>query len=299
MAKQLVATTSDDHQGARMEHRKVSVEGDGSRRQSTGHGRCQPQWDGGAGTANVEGNNILGLSFPRTLWRIVEYNAFTSLCSNDDGDTVIIEENLFQREILCRRGEEQTFESKSLKSFIRLLNHHGLNKICPGNSSVCFPGNKIMRKKKMAPTRHSPRIHHEDGSKEAEQKAQETGKNDWGPNATQAFEFSVPQPMGSAREVQCPSAASSSSGEGTSGNVMFVPRATARTDGTGDLSSTPPNEPLQVSVMSLYNICYSTLITGLSVMAPSEDPDQAEEEQEGSSDNKCSVCEQFKDNAGP
>ncbi|ELK37938.1 hypothetical protein MDA_GLEAN10002088 [Myotis davidii] len=151
---------------------------------------------------------------------------------------MIIEENLFQREILCQRGEEQTFESKSLKSFIRLLNHHGLKKIRPGNSSVCSPGNKIMicrncnfqrgkpwleniktqgnqvmhifpatsvtppkRKKKMAPTRHSPRTHHEDGGKEAEQKAQETGKNDWGPNATQAFEFSVPQPMGSAREV--------------------------------------------------------------------------------------------------
>ncbi|EPQ19286.1 hypothetical protein D623_10000841 [Myotis brandtii] len=150
----------------------------------------------------------------------------------------------------------------------------------------------------MAPTRHSRRSHHQNGGKEAEPKAQETGKNDWGTNATKAFEFSVPQPMGSAREVQCPSATSGSGGEGTSGSVMFVPTATAVTNDTGDLLPTPANEPLQGSVMSLYNMCYSTLIAGLSVMAPSEDPDQAEEEKEGSSDNKCSVCERFKDNVG-
>ncbi|KAK1346527.1 hypothetical protein QTO34_000383, partial [Cnephaeus nilssonii] len=288
---------------------------------------------------SVEGNNILhGPSFPRKLWRIVEDDAIRSLRWNDEGDTVIIEENLFQREILCRKGEEQIFESNSLKSFIRLLNLHGFSKIHPGNSLVCFPGNMIMiyrncnfqrgkpwlleniktqgnqvtrvcpgtsatppkTKKKMAPTRHSPRIHHEDGNKEAEQKAQESAKNDWGPSAAQAFEFSVPQPLSSAMEVQCPSAASGSSGEDTSGNVMFVPTATAGTDGTGDLPPTPTNEPLQGSVMSLYNICYSILIAGLSVMAPPKDPDQAEEEEhEGSSDNKCSLCEQFKDNAGP
>ncbi|ELK37937.1 hypothetical protein MDA_GLEAN10002087 [Myotis davidii] len=75
--------------------------------------------------------------------------------------------------------------------------------------------------------------------------------------------------------------------------------ATARTNDTGDVLPTPTNELLQGSVMSLYNISYSTLIAGLSVMAPSEDPDQAEVEQESSSDNKCLVCEQFKDNAYP
>ncbi|KAK1346516.1 hypothetical protein QTO34_000372 [Cnephaeus nilssonii] len=298
----------------------------------------QPQ-DPNQSAANVEGNNILhGPSFPRKLWRIVEDDAFMSVHWNDDGDTVIIEENLFQREILCRRGEEQIFESNSLKSFIYLLNLHGFIKIRPGDSSVCSAENKIMiyqnsnfqrdkpwllknikaqgnqvthvcpgpsatpstRKKKMASTRHSPRIHQEDSKKEAEQKAQETDKNDWGPSAAQAFEFSVLQPLSSAREAQCPSAASGSSGEDTSRNVMFVPTATAGTDGTGDLSPNPQNEPVQGSVMSLYNICYSVLISGLSDMALPEDPDQAEEEEhEGSLDNKCSFSEQFKDNAAP
>ncbi|KAK1346514.1 hypothetical protein QTO34_000370 [Cnephaeus nilssonii] len=259
----------------------------------------------------------------------MEDDAFSSVLWNDDGDTMIIEENLFQREILCRRGEEQIFESNSLKSFIYLLNLHGFSKIRSGDSSIYqnsnfqrdkpwllenikAQGNQVTRvcprtsatppktKKKMASTRHSPRIHQEDSKKEAEQKAQETDKKDWGPSATQVFEFSVLQPLSSAREVQCPSAASGSSGEDTSGNVMFVPMANAGTYGTGDLSPNPPHEPVQGSVMSLYNICYSFLISGLSDMAPPENPDQAEEEEhEGFSDNKCSLSEQFTDNAGP
>ncbi|XP_023608760.1 heat shock transcription factor, X-linked member 3-like [Myotis lucifugus] len=283
----------------------------------------QPQ-DPNQGATNVEGNNILlGLSFPRKLWKIVEDDAFTSVRWNDDGDTLIIEENLFQREILCRRGEEQIFESKSLKSFIRLLNLHGFSKIRPGNSSVCSPGNKMMiyqncnfqrdkpwllenimrkgnrmtralprtsstppkRKKKMAPTRHSPRIRYNDGNNDAEEKAQRKAKNDWEPSAAEFFKYLGLRPISSAMEVQCPSKAGGPSGEGMSGNVMFVPLATARTDGTGDLPTSPTNNPLHGSVMSSCNVCYSTLMAGLSVMAPLEDPDK--EEEEGSSNNKC------------
>lgn len=105
----------------------------------------QPQ-DPNRSTTNVEENNILHgpLSFPRKLWRIVEDDAFRSVCWNDDGDTVIIQQNLLQREILCLRGKEQIFESNSLKSFIRLLNLHGFSRIRPGDSSVCSTRNKIM-----------------------------------------------------------------------------------------------------------------------------------------------------------
>ncbi|XP_036268981.1 heat shock transcription factor, X-linked member 3-like [Pipistrellus kuhlii] len=293
----------------------------------------QPQTPNQKAT-NVEGNNILyGLSFPIKLWRIVEDDAFQSVRWSEDGDTVIVKENLLQREILCRRGEEEIFKSNSLKSFIRLMNLHGFSKIRPDDSTIYSPRNKIMiyqnsnfqrdkpwllqninaegnqvarvcpgtsatpakRKKKMAPTRRSPRLHQEDNKKEAEQKAQETDKNEWGSSATQAFEFSAPQPLSSAREVQCPIAASGSSGEDTSGNFKFVPTATAGTDGTGGLSPNPPNEPSQGSVMSLYSICYSTLISGLLDVAPSQDSHQSEEDQEGSLDNKCSL----KNNAGP
>lgn len=106
----------------------------------------QPQ-DPDEGAANVQGNSIaLGLSFPRKLWRIVEDDTFRSVRWSDDGDTVIIEEDLFQREVLCRRGEQRIFDSDSLKSFIRLMNLSGFSKIRPGHSSVRSPGNRMMVK---------------------------------------------------------------------------------------------------------------------------------------------------------
>ncbi|CAK6450159.1 unnamed protein product [Pipistrellus nathusii] len=281
-------------------------------------------------TANVEGNNILhGPSFPRKLWRIVEDDAFQSVHWNDDGDTVIIKENLFQREILCQRGKEKIFKLSSLKSFIRLMNLHGFSKIRPGDSSVCSPTNKIMiyqnsnfqrdkpwllenimtkgnqkthalpgtsatspkRKKKMAHTRHPPTIDYND----SEEKAQRNAKNDWGPSATEFFKYLGLQPTRNAMEVQCPREAGGPSGENMSGNIMFVPLEIAGTDGTGDMPTSPPNDPLHGSVMSSYNACYSTLMAGFSVMAPLEAPDKKEEEKE-SSNNKCSLSEQFKDN---
>ncbi|KAJ1369146.1 hypothetical protein KIN20_030548 [Parelaphostrongylus tenuis] len=62
--------------------------------------------------ANKEENNaVLGLSFPRKLWRIVEDAAFTSVRWNDEGDMVVIEADLFQTEVLQRRGADQIFET--------------------------------------------------------------------------------------------------------------------------------------------------------------------------------------------
>ncbi|ELK24793.1 Heat shock transcription factor, Y-linked, partial [Myotis davidii] len=289
----------------------------------------QPQ-DPKQGTTNVEGNNILlGLSFPRKLWKIVEDDTVTSVHWSDDGDTLIIEENLFKREILCRRGEEKIFESNKLRSFIRLLNLHGFRKIRPGDSSVCFPGNKMMiyqncnfqrdkpwllenivkkgnrmtralpgtsstppkRKKEMAPTRRSLRIRYKFGNNYAKEKAQREAENDWEhendwePTAAEFFRYLGLRPTSRAMEVQCPSKAVGPSGEGKSGNAMFVPLATAGTDGTGDLPTSPPNNPLHDSVVSSYNVCCSTPMAGLSAMAPLEDPDK--EEEEGSSNNKC------------
>ena len=82
--------------------------------------------------ANKEENNmVLGLSFPGKLWRIVEDAAFTSVHWNDEGDMVVIEADLFQTEVLQRRGAEQIFETESIKSFIRELNLYGFSKIHP------------------------------------------------------------------------------------------------------------------------------------------------------------------------
>ncbi|XP_035956768.1 heat shock transcription factor, X-linked member 3-like [Halichoerus grypus] len=292
------------------------------------------------GAANV-GQNIFGLSFPRKLWSIVEDNTFTSVRWNDDGDTVIIDEDLFQREILHRRGPERIFETDSLKGLIRLMNLYGFSKIRPDDPSVHAPGNKRMmmyrnsnfqrdrpvlleniqgkgnlttgtgwpgssatplkRKKQVAATRRSPRIHHNESTKEDEADPEEA-PNVQGPSGTRAFAFSEIWALSSiatyAMADRGPSGQGGPSGEGTSRNVMFVPPATAGRDGAGELPTAPPAYPDSESVMLLYNSCYSILLAALLFMSPNEAPSE-NEEQEGSSDYKCALCEHFKDNPGP
>ncbi|XP_025841641.1 heat shock transcription factor, X-linked member 4 [Vulpes vulpes] len=292
------------------------------------------------GAANVE-ENILGLSFPRKLWRIVEDDAFASVRWNEDGDAVVIDEDLFQREVLHRRGAERIFETDSLKSFIRLMNLYGFSKIRASNPSGHSPGNKKMmiyrnsnfqrdkplfldnvqrkgdlktttacsgssattpkRKKPTEATRRSPRIHHQESTKE-DKKAPREAPNAQGPSGTQSFTFSgiwsLSSVAGYATENHGPSELAGPSGEGTSRNVMFASPALAGRDGAGELPPAPPVYPDYRSVMSLYNTCYSILLAALSVMSPNEAPSE-NEEHEGSSDYKCALCEHFKENPGP
>ena len=87
--------------------------------------------------ANEDENNAsFGLTFPRKLWRIVEDAAFTSVHWNDKGDMVVIESDLFQMEVLERRGMDQICETDSIKSFIRELNLYGFRKIRPSGRSA-------------------------------------------------------------------------------------------------------------------------------------------------------------------
>ena len=88
-----------------------------------------------------ENTTFLGLSFPRKLWRIVEDEAFTSVRWNDEGDMVVIEADLFQTEVLQRRGADQIFEMDSIKSFIREMNLYGFSKISSSDHSA---GKKMM-----------------------------------------------------------------------------------------------------------------------------------------------------------
>ncbi|XP_057574921.1 heat shock transcription factor, X-linked member 4 [Hippopotamus amphibius kiboko] len=294
------------------------------------------------GAAKQEGNNdILGLSFPRKLWMIVEDEAFTSVRWNNAGDTVIVEADLFQREILHRMGADRIFETDSLKTFIRQLNLYGFRKIRPTSHSprkkrlmiyrncnfkrdnpllieniqrkggprpIAWPGTGATTpktKKHVAATRCSPRIHRDnspDSTKGAHRKVRKEAPTAQGPSSTRPFPFSGMWSMSSiARGVaqqHPPGEQGSPSGEGTSRNVIFVPPAIAGRDGTGELPTAPPVYPGYSSVVSLYNTCYSILLAALSAMAPNEAP-QAEEEQEGSSDYKCALCEQFKENPNP
>ena len=50
--------------------------------------------------------------------------------------------------------------------------------------------------------------------------------------------------------------------------------------------------------MTMYNTYFSIMMIAISVVAQNKAP-EAEEEQEESSDYKCALCEQFKDNPNP
>ena len=105
------------------------------------HDNPRPQGQNTEMAKEEEINAILGLSFPRKLWRIVEDAAFTSVHWNDEGDTVVIEADLFQIEVLQRRGMDQIFETDSIKSFIRELNLYGFRKVRPSSHSA---GKKLL-----------------------------------------------------------------------------------------------------------------------------------------------------------
>ncbi|KAI5138869.1 Heat Shock Transcription Factor, X-Linked Member 3 [Manis pentadactyla] len=88
--------------------------------------------------------DILRLPLPRKLWLIVQDDAFTSVHWNDHGDAVIIEQDLFQREIPHRSGSDRIFETDSLTTSIRQKNLYGFSKIRPDDPCACSPGNKRM-----------------------------------------------------------------------------------------------------------------------------------------------------------
>ncbi|KAJ1198007.1 hypothetical protein NDU88_001851 [Pleurodeles waltl] len=73
--------------------------------------------------------DLLCLSFPKKLWKIVESEEYKSIHWNDNGDIVIIDEDFFKVEILERSGPFRIFETDSMKSFIRQLNLYGFSKI--------------------------------------------------------------------------------------------------------------------------------------------------------------------------
>ena len=105
------------------------------------HDNPRPQGPNPEMAKEEENNAILGLSFPRKLWRIVEDAAFTSVHWNDEGDTVVIEADLFQIEVLQCRGMDQIFETDSIKSFIRELNLYRFRKVRPSSHSA---GKKLL-----------------------------------------------------------------------------------------------------------------------------------------------------------
>ncbi|XP_043830645.1 heat shock transcription factor, Y-linked-like [Dromiciops gliroides] len=78
---------------------------------------------------SVEENDFLSLTFPKKLWKIVESEQFKSIWWDNDGTCVVIDEELFKKEVLERKGPFRIFETDCMKSFIRQLNLYGFSKM--------------------------------------------------------------------------------------------------------------------------------------------------------------------------
>ncbi|XP_036094094.1 heat shock transcription factor, X-linked member 3-like [Rousettus aegyptiacus] len=257
----------------------------------------QPQ-NPNEGPDNVEWNSpLLWLPFIRKLWMIVEDDAFTSVTWNDAGDTVVIKEDLFQSEVLCRRGAEKIFKTNSLKSFICLLNFHGFSKIRPRDPSVYhsvndrimifrnanfqrdkpqlvdnikrkghltitdWPGISSTPKKKKqaaAPTRRSLRIQLRQRSKDGDTRAQKTDPNVQASSGTRSF--MLPSYMSfdnMTRRAREEPFPSEPAGPSGEGTSGNVRLAPTATAPRDGAWQEPTGPPDFNSAMSLYNTCYT------------------------------------------
>uniref|UniRef100_A0A2K6LE58 Uncharacterized protein n=1 Tax=Rhinopithecus bieti TaxID=61621 RepID=A0A2K6LE58_RHIBE len=125
-------------------------------------------------------------------------------------------------------------------------------------------------RKKLVPIRHSPRFHHNNAMKEA--------NNIQGPSDTQSFlspgMCSMNSITGHSLGSGPPQKPNDPSGEGTSEDVTFASLTTCTgMESTGKVPSTLVY-PDYDCVMSLYNTRYSILSVAISVMSPDEPPDE-------------------------
>nr|KAF6435858.1 hypothetical protein HJG63_012576 [Rousettus aegyptiacus] len=289
------------------------------------HENPQPQNPNG-GPDNVERNSpLLWLPFTRKLWMIVEDDAFTSVSWNDAGDTVVIKEDLFQSEVLCRRGAEKIFETNSLKSFICLLNLHGFSKIHPRDPSVYhsvndrimifrnanfqrnkpqlidnmkrkghltitdWPGISSTPKKKkqvVAPTRRSLRIQLRQRSKDGDTRAQKTDPDVQASSGTRSFMLpSYVSFDNMTRHAREEPFPSEPAGPSGEGTSGNVRLAPTATAARDGARQEPTGPPDFNSAMSLYNTCCSIPTAALSATAPTNAPEGEEEDEQVEEEN--------------
>lgn len=68
------------------------------------------------------------LGFLEKLWDVVESHRFESIWWGDNGKRVVIHEELFDEEVLVRRGCLRIFESESMKSFTHHFHLYGFTR---------------------------------------------------------------------------------------------------------------------------------------------------------------------------
>ncbi|XP_066213930.1 heat shock transcription factor, X-linked member 3-like [Saccopteryx leptura] len=179
------------------------------------------------GSGEMERKKDLGHhSFPRKLWEIVQDATFTSVRWSDNGDSVIIDQDLLQMEVLCGKGSqtgtswlsELHFKicgvpgSLSQKVSRPLL--YGFKKIHPSDASgylsennrILIYHNSNFQKDKPWLMENVTRQDNQmtpigtatpDATEAANQKAQESSPDDQGSSAMGSFQLTgpgVPQP---------------------------------------------------------------------------------------------------------
>ncbi|OPJ89451.1 heat shock transcription factor, Y-linked [Patagioenas fasciata monilis] len=75
-----------------------------------------------------KGNAPTRLQFLKRLWAVTESDRFESIWWGDNGKCVVINEDLFEEEVLARRGRLRIFESETMRSFTHQLHQHGFTR---------------------------------------------------------------------------------------------------------------------------------------------------------------------------
>nr|XP_044997077.1 heat shock transcription factor, Y-linked-like [Jaculus jaculus] len=76
-----------------------------------------------------EDSDFFSLTFPKKLWKIVESNKFKSVCWDEEGTSIVINVELFKKEVLERKPPFRIFETNSMNSLVRQLNLYGFSKV--------------------------------------------------------------------------------------------------------------------------------------------------------------------------
>ena len=67
-------------------------------------------------------NDFISLNFPQKLWKIVESDQFKSIWWDESGTSIVINEEVFKKEVLERKAPFRIFGTDSMKSLVRQLN---------------------------------------------------------------------------------------------------------------------------------------------------------------------------------
>ncbi|XP_072813267.1 heat shock transcription factor, Y-linked-like [Vicugna pacos] len=76
-----------------------------------------------------EDNDFRSLTYPRKLWKMVGNDQFKSICWDDNGTSIVMDEDVFMKENLERKSPFRIFEPGSMKSLVRQLNLYGFSKV--------------------------------------------------------------------------------------------------------------------------------------------------------------------------